>query len=138
MPMNGHVEKILMRSCSVLMPLAMAACSSSPDGVATLNCDTSLVGYCPGGRDCTFDEAKHDTGLCNIGFHPSVTRCGDYTVIFGSRTDDDTAYYYRDGELTAKVYHLVSGSKDLCSATSDRFEVPECDHTLIEALAVCQ
>ena len=131
-----------MRVGCILIPWLIAACSSSsasdstPDRVITRSCEASLVGYCPGGRDCTLDEAEHDADLCQDGRTPSVVRCGDYTIVFQHGIDDGMARYYRDGELIALDAYVLN--KHQCSATSDSLEEPQCDHATAAPLPACQ
>jgi hypothetical protein len=131
-----------MRAGCFLIPWLIAACSSSsppdstPDRFITLSCEASLVGYCPGGRDCTLDEAEHDAALCQLGRTPSVVSCGDYVIVFENGIDDGMAHYYRDGELIALDAYVLS--KHHCSATSDSLEAPQCDHATGAPLPACQ
>jgi len=138
-----------MRAYSVLIPMTMAACTSSspsytvppttiPDRVNTMSCGATIAEFCAS-EDCrpTLDIAEHDRSLCEAGFQPVLQVCGDYAIVTRHEIDTGFKLYYRDGNLAAIVDYLVPLDSD-CVAGPPSFEAPQCAQATSEPLAACR
>jgi len=128
-----------MRSISLL--LLVAACTSetpaTPDRMISVSCDTGIAEFCATDPcDQTLEAAKQDTSLCEPGFPPTLTRCGDFDIVSKSEIDSGASYYYQGGQLVA-IIGRVAPSLTRCSAGPPTFSAPRCDATASESLPAC-
>lgn len=127
----------------------MAACTSSapiaglpdlvaetPDRIDAMSCRAALEDVC---RNCdlTLEAALQDRqSFCRPGMPGTVEICGGFHVVTQPGIEGATAYYYRDGRLTATV---GPGPADgiVCTAGPPMFDVPHCNHEHAVVLPAC-
>jgi hypothetical protein len=137
-----------MRSTSLLLPLVVAACTSSgptagspelvpetPDRVDTMACGAALPDACPT-CDFTLDAALADPRFCGPGFPGSVERCDSFDIVGQTGIDTATGYFYRDGQLTA-IVGFGPDNRVGCTAGPQTFDVPHCNHEHAVVLPAC-
>lgn len=135
-----------MRSTHLLLSSVVAACTSSsspppndlvpetPDRVDAMTCPAPVDVCVPCNQ--TLDAALHDPRLCGPGFPGVMEECDDFIVVHKSEIDTATAYYYRDGQLTAVVGDGPNNHFG-CMAGPSMVVLPHCQHEHAIPLPQC-